>query len=62
MPKPRGRKRAKSQPKPKKQADTTGADAADLAKKLRQVWSQREAHNVIRAMATKRERILQKKK
>ena len=40
----------------------TGPDATSLLKKLRQVWSQREAHNVIRAMATKRERTLQKKK
>ena len=30
--------------------------AASLAKKLRRVWTQHEAHNVIRAMATKRER------
>ena len=40
----------------------TGPAAASLLKKLRLVWSQREAHNVIRAMATKRERTLQKKK
>jgi len=35
---------------------------ASLAKKLRRVWTQREAHNVTRAMAQKRERTLQKKK
>ena len=40
----------------------TGPGAASLVKKLRRVWTQREAHNVIRAMATKRERNLQKKK
>ena len=40
----------------------TGPDAASLVKKLRRVWTQHEAHNVIRAMATKRERTLQKKK
>ena len=33
----------------------TGPAAASLVKKLRRVWTQR-AHNVIRAMATKRER------
>ena len=37
-------------------------DAASLVKKLRQGWTQGEAHNVIRAMATKGERTLQKKK
>ena len=36
----------------------TGPDAASLLKKLRRVWSQREAHNVICAMARKRERTL----
>jgi len=39
----------------------TGPAAASLVKKLRRVWTQREAHNVIRAMAKKRERSLQKK-
>ena len=39
----------------------TGPDAATLVKKLRRVWTQREAHNVIRAMATKRQRTCKRR-